>query len=325
MKKYPAMLILALFVVSACSKNEETPVEQKQKTESTITGVIDEGEKIQSSNALQALESMPDDAPIESSFPVGTTGKSTFADMVTSHIPFLKRNIAKSPLDSIAGTWEYDESTDEWNHTSNEPADGIVLIWNYQDTAGVNHQARFEFKTPQWYNDTLLVRFDADLYVDNQKVAHTHYELTIQNDLPTRLVLNGAIVGIVDFSIDISLADGHSLEDDDFYGTVHISFNDLEEGTSYVLDITINEDDSGSFKLVMNDNGDHWKFYAAVSAPDSATGAQRVSGYIKYNNEETARIEGTLVDGNFSEIYVIYADGTRVSLSEYLAGVDIGD
>ncbi len=322
MKKYLITVILAAFVVSACNKNEETPVSQKEKTESAINEAVNVGVEVQNSEAIQALMTMPDGAPIENSFPVGSTGKSVIANAVLKQIPFFKRNVFKSPLDSIAGTWEYDESADEWNHTSNEPQNEVVLIWNFQDTTGQTHTARFEFISPEWYNDTLLVRFNAELYVDNQKVAYTHYELTVQSDVSTEVALNGAIVGVVEFSIDANAAAGHNLEEDEFCGTVHISFNDLISGVSFTLDMTANEDRSGSFRFVMNDNGDTWEFYATISVPDSISGTQGVSGYIKHGNVETARIEGTVTDGDLSQVYIVYTDGTRVSVTEYLNGFD---
>ena len=318
MKKYLATVILALFVMSACNKKEETPVDQRTKTEATISDVVNEGEKIENSKAAKALETMPENAPIASSFPVGTTGKSSVLNMITTRVPFFKKSVVKSPLDTLAGTWVYNDSTGEWNHTSTEPSDGILLIWQFEDSVSRVHTAKLEFKNLVWYNDTLLVRFNANLYVDEERVAYTNYELTVSNDVATRLVINGAIIGIAEFALDISAANGHNLEEEDFCGTVHISFNDLESGTSFTLDITTNEDGSGSFKFVINDGDDTWEFFVTVSAPEAITGIQRVSGYIKCGDRETARIEGTITGGDFSQIYIIYSDGTRVSISDHI-------
>ncbi len=322
MKRYVPIIALSLLFIGACSKKEESPVEQRQKTESTIHNVINKGEDISQSNAVQALESMPDGSPIESSVPHGATGKSTLASKIVHNIPLFKRSISKSPVDSITGTWQYVDSTDEWVHVSTDPSNGIVLLWDFKDTADVHHTAKAEFLSLTWYNDSLLTKADINLYVDNQKVAYLHYDLTLTNGVSAGVALDGAIVGELEFSVNIQAAEGHNLDESDFYGTIHISFSDLTTGESYALDVTSNEDGSGSFRFVYNDNEDNWEVYWTVSAPD-ATGAQTVSGYIKDNGTEVARIEGTIVDGDFSGIYIVYSDGTRVSISEYLTDIDV--
>ena len=320
MKKYLLAMTLSVLLIGACSKKDETPVQQKEKTESTINSIINEGTNIEENIAVTAISNMPDDAPIEDNFPGSKGVKSGIAATIAHHIPLFKRNLYKAPLDSIYGTWQYVDSLDEWQHISNEPQNGIVLIWDFADSAGTLHTAKAEFTSISWYNDTLITEVNINLYVDDNRVAYLNYDLTIQNNVPVSVSLDGAIVGVVEFSIDVSAASGHNLEEDDFYGTVHISFRDLTTGESFVLDVTSNEDGSSSFKFVYNDGEDNWEFYWTVSAPN-ATGVQTVSGYIKENGTEVATIEGTLVEGDFSGIYIVYADGTRVSISEYLSGI----
>lgn len=319
MKRYATLIMTALIALSAC--NKESPVEQKEKTEAAISEVVNSGVSLQGSEALQALESMPSNSPIESSFPVGSEDEWLLTNVVLKKIPFLKRNIQKSPLDSISGTWEYDEGRGEWIRTSDEPSDGVVLIWNFQDTTGAVREARFNFIRPQWYNDTLLTNFEGELYIDSVKVAFGSYELTVQNGVAAKVSLNATIVGEAEFSLEIEAANGHSLDEDNFYGTISLSLSDLETGSSFTLDITINEDGSTSLKLVMSENNETWEFYVAISSPDPITGYSNVSGYIKNGDDETARIEGTLRNGEISEIFIVYDDGTRVSVTEYLTFV----
>ncbi len=324
MKRYIVTIGLAVLLVGACSKKEETPVDQKQKTEATITGVVDEGEKIQNTKASEALDNMPDGSPIESSFPSTGVGKSSLSSYILSHIPVFRRSVTKSPLDSLAGTWEYDEAADEWTHTSNTPSDGIVLIWTYSDDSTGTHTARFELSNLDWYNDSLISKLNAKLYVDNAKEAEFSYKLSFDNDMPTELELSGSVSDIYEFSVKVDAEEGHSIGDNNFYGEIHISFEDDESDVSYALDITVNEDGSSSFKFAIDGEDDNdWEVSWTVSAKD-AQGRQTVSGYIKWNDTETARIEGTIVNGDFSEVYIVYSDGTRVAVTEYLAGVDTG-
>lgn len=322
MKKFVPIIALSLLIVGACSK-KESPVEQREKTERTIHKVVDRGEQISNSRAAKAYESMPDNAPIESSMPHGVTGKSTLASEIAHLVPIFTKNVKKSPVDSITGTWEFDETTGEWNHISGEPSDGIVLLWNYKDSTGTSHRVKAEFLSLGWYNDSLLTRTNMNLYVDDEKVAYFNYELSLDNDgIPVGVSMDGAIVGEVEFSLSIQAAEGHNLNETNFYGTVHVSFSDVS-GVSYALDMTVNEDGSSSFRFTYRENDESWEVYWAMSAPDE-NGAQSVSGYIKDNGTKVASIEGTINNGDFSGVYVVYNDGTRVSVSEYLAGVDVG-
>ncbi len=323
MKKYMTAIVMALFVLSACSK-KESPAEQREKAEATITNTVNTGEKIQNSSAVQAIQSMPEGAPIEANFPGGISSKSILSNVLEGHVPFFKKSETKSPIDSIEGTWEYDVSAG-WQHKSNNPADEVVLIWHFVSDDGASHEAELEFKNFGWYNDTLLTKFDVDEYVDSAKVANYSYQLTIQDNVSKALHLSGTLVGIVNFSFDVQAADGHSLDESDFYGTIHISGTNLQDGTSYTIDLVYNDDGSWSFDLVTNDNGGDWHAHLAVSAPD-ATGAQHVSGYLKNGDTEVATVDGTISeDGDFSGVYIVYSDGTRVPFSTYLQGWHTGN
>lgn len=318
MKKRLAVIAMALFIVNACGR-KESPAEQKQKTESAITDAVNVGAKLENNNAILAIESMPGGSPIEGDFPGKNGAKGIIANIVKGRVPFFKKNITKSPIDSIEGTWEYDESTGIWNHTSSEPRGEVILIWHFAGADGVTHVAKVEFKNLAWSGDTILTGFDVDEYIDNSKVASLSYDYDIHH----KVELSGTIVGIVDFYVKVEAADGHTLDEDDFYGTVHLSVNDLNEGNSFSIDITYNEDGSWTFNIVMNDNGEDWQMHFVASAPDEF-GRQNVSGYIRNGDVETARIEGTIIGGDFTEVYVIYADGTRVSLASYISGLNIG-
>ncbi len=323
MKKYVIIATMGFLLIGACSKNG-TPIEQREKTERTIHEVANKIDNIESTDAYQALDEMPDGSPIEEYLPANNgIDRASFVETIVSRVPLFKRNVTKSPIDSIAGTWRYIDSTDEWVHISNEPVDGVVLVWDFKDTADVYHTARAEFTSLRWYNDSLLQKAKINLFVDSQKVAYLNYEISLNNDELVGVVLDGAIIGSVDFTVHVQAAEGHSLNERYFYGTVHISFSD-NSGVSYALDITSNEDGSGEFRFTYRDNEDNWEVYLTIS-PANSEGKQTVSGYIKDNGTEVATIEGTIENGDFSKVYVVYADGTKVSIKDYLDDIDFDD
>ncbi len=236
------------------------------------------------------------------------------------------------------GTKQEEYGTYEWNDTlgwvltdSTYPTDGYLFKWTFTDSANVQHNAELLVDSVEifvtMYGDSLPARVHSSLKVDNQELAWMHYDASYTTEgIPQTLNFKAELVNIIQVGLSAQVS------------SITLEQIPVATVTAWIIDYTQNNYRM-DFKFTGNtDNtmnlewwdSDGWKLTMDFSAPVVVTESNyvgkkiEVTGEITHKNVHAADVEGTLWDpdqepDHVSEIYVVWPDGTKTPLEDYLA------
>jgi hypothetical protein len=226
-------------------------------------------------------------------------------------------------LDTIYGTWDY-QDLQGWKHVdTNNPANAILFTWDYYDSLNNSHPAELLIDSLEFYADTMPTKVWIGLNVDESDIAWlklgAHYLSADETDsvsLVYRIInlfeMGISITTIVDVA-DVEF-DSTFLDSTDFVGTIHLWTENLV--TEYRVDFSVTRYVNDSGRLTLGDSRG-WDMVFNVSEDVSTNPAYErrdVDGEITKHGDHAASIEGVIWDPeddeHITEVVIIFSDDT---------------
>lgn len=317
------VIVVGLVVSFSCKKQEIS----KDETVSFLTGINQTGTDLINTTTFNTLADFLSKNP-----PIGIAKKKVTFKGHSIELPYkLQAKEVKGGIEDLYGTWEWQDTG--WVHIDpNNPQAGILFRWNYIDTSGI-HTAELLMDSIQFEvinTDTLPTRLHIALFLDGNKIAEFSYTASFTsngnyNYLKVVVSLTGYGQVGFEFKNPVWRENGYGdYELAAFTARIWI-INYTNHNYRVDLTITKNEDDSGTITFT---DSDGWKLVVNVSEPQRVVenGIEykkyNISGEITKDGRHAADIQGTVWDPSddthISTIYVIFTDGSREPLQNYI-------
>jgi hypothetical protein len=315
------VIVMGLFFLTSCKKQDI----QKDETAAFLTSLNNTGTELTTTPAFNVLSDFMSKNP-----PIGFGGKRVIKfNGHEYNLPLkIEAKGVKGGIEDLYGTWEWQDTG--WVHVDpNNPQKGILFRWTFYDTTFTAHQAALLIDSIEIYvigSDTLPQKVHIALYLDNPKIADLSINLQYNtNEQITYLKVVFTVTN--EFQIGV---EAKNLQYDQNGSLIalqlHLWITDYKNHNfRRDITLTVRSDDSGS--IVYTDSDD-WKLVMNVSAAtqvveNSITYEKRtVTGEITKDGRHAADIRGTIWnpqdENHQTEIYVIFSDGSREPLSNYI-------
>ena len=321
------VIIVALLMLVSCSKEES-----KENTQSFLAGLNTTMMAGQNTESFDVLDDLFSKNP-----PGGFK-----AEMISGTPEALARLVGGSILpypggiDSLFGTWEWEYQPDStppctcWIRIDpTDPSDGFKYIWEYTDTAGVDHNAYLLLDSLEFYagdEDTLPENAHLSLGLDANEILWMTLSVTYASpDTITDLSFIVEVVGYFQYGVRISSPT--SIGGDEFEGSLRVWVIDYQSN-SYRIDLSVQVKEDGSGEVALWDS-DEWRLEADISEVVETDTVNTeifekrdVDGEITHSGNHAADIIGYIWepddDDHESEVMIVYPDGTEEPLDTYL-------
>lgn len=316
------VIIVALLMLVSCSKEES-----KENTQSFLAGLNTTMMAGQNTESFDVLDDLFSKNP-----PGGFK-----AEMISGTPEALARLVGGSILpypdeiDTLFGTWTYyPDSTPPWIHTDTlDPDDGFKYIWEYTDSASVDHKAYLLLDSLEFYagdEDTLPENAHLSLNLDSDEILWMSFSVTYASpDTITDLAFTLEVVDYFQYGLRISSPT--SIGGDGFEGSFRLWVID-HQSNDYRIDLLVQVKEDGSGEVALWDS-DEWRLEADISevVETDTVGTdifekRDVDGEITHSGNHAADIIGYIWepedDDHESEVMIVYPDGTEEPLDTYL-------
>lgn len=229
-------------------------------------------------------------------------------------------------LDTLYGTWVYDGNTWDFDDPGN-PANALLFVWPYLDTAYVAHTGEFLIDSLEFYEDTLPENLWMGVFSDDELLAWLKLEAEyLSLDEVSEVSLIYEIVN--HFQIGISISSAAAI-DSIFTGTV--SLWAINRTNGYRVDLIVTFEENFPVEIVLSDS-DGWRMEVAFSdvvATDGEYERRNVSGEVTENGHPAAEISGYVwyriledydveIDDEESDVVITFTDDTYDDFVDYL-------
>lgn len=302
-----------------------TSEESRQNTQSFLAGLQTTASSSMNAEAVNVLNDL--------------SGKNPPGDTIITNVssPQAFVNVHGGPkqdpygLDSLYGTWEYDDTLYEWIYADSLPDDGIKYMWEYYDSVMTLHDAYVLLDEFGFYDDSLLSNLHVSVGIDNEELAWMEFSANYLDPVTiSSLSYTFEINDYFQYGAEITSATSISGDDpEDFAGEVHLWVIDYTSN-NYRIDLTVTLAQNGSGNIVLEDS-DEWKLDVDVSEvveTDSQPGdtvmyeKRNIEGEITHSGNDAATISGYFWEPEDAEhptvITITYPDGFSEPLTTYI-------
>jgi len=316
------VVVLASF--SSCKKAEVS----KDETASFLTGLNSTATDLTQTQAYGVLNDF-----IAKNPPIFAKKKTFSIKGKKVELPYkISLKGEKGGISDYYGTWAWADTG--WIHQNpDNPSDGILFTWTYTDSTGT-HQAGLlidSIQTQVIGNDTLPTSLRVTLTLDNRTIAEFTFNATYDaNGNPTYLKVVLTIPSYVQVGFELKNTTWVYNQDYNDYdltsATFHLWVINYQRH-NYRIDFTITVRQDKSISITLTDS-EGWNVVLNASAPQQVQEGFMiyekitVSGEITKDGRHAADISGTIWipedENHKTEIYVIFSDGSREPLENYI-------
>lgn len=317
-------IVVALLGLISLSTSCKKPDIEKDETAAFLTSLNNLGTDLTQQEAFNVLNDFASKNP-----PLYLEAKKVRYNGKEYKIPLkIEPKGIKGGIEDLYGTWEWQDTG--WVHVDpSNPPDGIFFRWTYYNTQYQPHIAGVlidSISTIVIGEDTLPQKIHVALFLDNNKIAE--FSLTINyNNYEQITYLKLVFTIINEFQIGLEVKNLQYNQDGDLIAATFNLWIINYRNHNFRQDITLTIRSDQSFSIIYTDSDD-WKVTLNVSAPTEINEnyfvyrKRTVSGEITKDKRHAADITGTIWEpedeNHKTEIFVIFSDGSREPLSNYI-------